>query len=223
MYSDTPGLVPRVSTAPVAMTLMKSAPPLSSARTRSRTWSAELATPKRKAGRQGDVRGGADQLAAAGRDGDVGAGHLHPRADHRAVVDRVPQGRVHEGAVGPHVAHRGEAREQRRPGVPDAAKTPPGPRSARAAAARRTPDLADEVGVAVDQAGQHGGAGEVDHPGAGRRPAGARQNGLDPLAPDHDELVPPDLAALHVHQPAGPDRDDLLCGDRRGSARRPPR
>ena len=57
MYSETPGLVPRVSTAPVAMILMKSAPPLSSARTRSRTWSAELATPNRKA--SGRVTSGA--------------------------------------------------------------------------------------------------------------------------------------------------------------------
>ena len=46
-YSAAPGSVPSVSTAPVAIILMKSAPPASSSRTRCRTSSTPLATPAR--------------------------------------------------------------------------------------------------------------------------------------------------------------------------------
>ena len=46
-----------------------------------------------------------------------------------------------------------------------------------------------------------------------RAPAGGRAvpglDRLDPVAPDHDQLVAADLAPLDVHQAAGPDRDDL--------------
>ncbi len=45
--SGTPGLVPGASTAPVAITLMKSAPPCRIARARSLTSLGDVATPKR--------------------------------------------------------------------------------------------------------------------------------------------------------------------------------
>ena len=48
LNSGAPGVVPSVSTAPVAMTLMKSAPPLRMRRTRVRTSSALFATPNRR-------------------------------------------------------------------------------------------------------------------------------------------------------------------------------
>ena len=47
--SGAPGTPPRVRTAPVARHLMRSAPPMSSRRTRSRTSSTERTTPKRRA------------------------------------------------------------------------------------------------------------------------------------------------------------------------------
>ena len=168
VYSETPGLVPRVRTAPVAMILMKSAPPLSSARTRSRTSSAELATPKRNSAGTVTSPRGTDHLAASGGDRDVRARHRHPRADHGAGVDRVAQRRVHERPIGPDVPHRGEPGQQGRPRVLDA-----GERLLRSRALERQqhvgePDLADQVGVAVDEARQDGVAGEIDHPRAGR-------------------------------------------------------
>ena len=46
--SGMPGLVPRVSTAPVAITLMKFAPPARISRTRRRTSSGDAATPNRR-------------------------------------------------------------------------------------------------------------------------------------------------------------------------------
>ena len=61
--------------------------------------------------------------------------------------------------------------------------------------------------MAVDQAGHDGGPAQVDDPGAGRNGGRGRLDGADPVAADEDRLVPPHLAAVDVHQPARPDRD----------------
>ena len=115
-----PGSVPAVSTAPVAITLMKSAPWSSSSFTCWRTSrlvvgdaAAELVGHHRALGQPGD-------FAAAAGDGDVGAGDEHARPGHVAGVDRVAQGDVGEAAVDADVAHGGEAGAHGVAGIPRA-------------------------------------------------------------------------------------------------------
>ncbi len=113
-------------------------------------------------GGDGHVARGADHLAAAAGDRDVGAGHRHPGAGDGRLVDGVAERGVHEGAIGADVAHRGEAGEEGGARVPGA-----GQRLLGAGALQREQHvgqahLADQVGVAVDEAGQHGEPGGVD-------------------------------------------------------------
>ena len=62
------------------MHLMRSAPPMSRRRTRSRTSSGVVTTPKRRSVGQRDVVREPDDVAAAPRCGDERAGALHPRS-----------------------------------------------------------------------------------------------------------------------------------------------
>ena len=94
-----------MSTAPVPMHLMRSAPPISSRRTRSRTSAGERDDAEAEVLGQPDVVGEADDVAAAPRRGDERAGALHPRALDVARVDRVAQREVDERAERPEVAH----------------------------------------------------------------------------------------------------------------------
>lgn len=57
----------------------------------------------------------------------------------------------------------------------------------------------------------HRVAGEVDHSRALRYPVRAGLDALDPLSSHEDELVPADLAALHVDQATRADRHQRLC------------
>ena len=99
-----PGTPPRVRTAPVPMHLIRSAPPMSSRRTRSRTSSTVVTTPNRRSSGSRMSLGQADDVAAAPRRGDERPGALHPRADDVAAIDRVAQGAVGERPERPEVA-----------------------------------------------------------------------------------------------------------------------
>ena len=67
--SGAPGRVPRASTAPVAITLMKSAPPYRIARTRWRTSAGEVTSPKRRS--RGSSTSGARPVTAPPPPGTV--------------------------------------------------------------------------------------------------------------------------------------------------------
>ncbi len=73
-------------------------------------------------------------------------------------------------------------------------------------------DVAHQVGMGVDQPRQHGGIGQIQHPGhpGHRRPGG--QDPFDPVAPDQDQLVPPNDAAVDVHQRSGLDQRQVSSG-----------
>ncbi len=102
-------------------------------------------------------------VAPAATAPDEGAGHHHPRTRRPACVDRVAQRDVDEGAVVADVAHAGEPGAQRRACVAHA-----GHRLLRAGAREQlgvalpAVDLAHEVGVTVDQAGQQRRARQVE-------------------------------------------------------------
>ena len=75
-------------------------------------------------------------------------------------------------------------------------------------------DVADQMRVAVDEAGQHRRPRQVDDSGACRWLAGARRlDALDALATHDDELVAEQLATLGVDQPAGADDGHRLRAD----------
>ena len=122
-----------------------------------------------------------------------------------AVADRVAQGHVHERPEGADVAHGREPGQHRGPRVADPAQGLLG----GAAVDRRDPgplELADQVGVAVDQPREQGVAGQVEDLGPlGRRLAGVEQP-LDPLPPDQQPSSLEDLPGLDVDQPRSPDR-----------------
>jgi hypothetical protein len=155
-----------------------------------------------------DVGGQAGDGPAAPRDGHVRAGHGHAGPGHGAVADGVAQGHVDEGPEGADVADGREAGQHGGAGVGDPAERLLG----GAAVDRRDAgplELADQVGVAVDQARQQRVAGQVDQ---GRRlgdgPARV-EHGLDPLAPDQHHPAGPHLPGLDVDHPVGPHRDQL--------------
>ena len=215
LYSDSPGSVPAVSTAPVAITLMKSAPPSS----RSLHLlphlalgvgdaAAELVGHHRALGQPGD-------LAAAAGDGDVGAGHEHARPGHVAGVDRIAQGDIGEAAIDADIAHGGEAGAHGIAGVPRADEG-----IARRGALQRRAGvgglaLVGEVRVQVHQARQHGVARPVEHLGIADGGGRVRLDTGDALAFDADRLVGEHLAVVDVDQVAG--ADDRSPGLRGGA------
>jgi hypothetical protein len=164
--------------------------------------------PEPEVPRQLDVGGQAGDGPAAPRDGHVRAGHGHARPEHGAVADGVAQGHVDERPEGADVAHGREAGQHGGPGVGDPAERLLG----GAAVDRRDAgplELADQVGVAVDQAGQQRVAGKLDQGRAlGHRLAGV-EHGLDPLAADQHHPAGPHLPGLDVDHPVGPQRDQL--------------
>jgi hypothetical protein len=135
----------------------------------------------------------------AGSD-DRAGDHDHPRPDDRALLERAPQPDIGlTGALGPQVAHGGEAGGQR-----------PSERRDRARDAQRlvvaqhlivpralVVGAQQEMGVQVDQSGQQRRAAQIDPPRAvGCGEAGAGRD--DPLAVDQDRPArPTGLAVEH--------------------------
>ena len=111
--SGSPGFVPDVRTAPVAITLMKSAPASKIRRTFARTWSGPVETPTRSSLGTGTSGGETGDVAAAAGAGHVRAGAHHPGPGDPAVLDRLAEREVDERVERPHVADGGEAAEQR--------------------------------------------------------------------------------------------------------------
>ena len=100
-------------------------------------------------------------VAAGGADGH--GGRLDPGAGDVAAIDRIAERHVHE--VGrPDVADSGEARLQCTPGV-DRCQDRGVDRTSAEAVLVAAPFPGD-VGMAIDQAGQHGRAAQVDDLGA---------------------------------------------------------
>ena len=153
-------------------------------------------------------------VAPAATAPDEGAGHHHPRTRRPACVDRVTQGDVDERPVVADVAHAGEPGTQRRACVAHA-----GHRLLRAGACEQlgvalpAVDLAHEVGVTVDQAGQQRRARQGEDSGVCGR-LGRGHDGGDPVTLDHDGAVGEQVAGDDVEQPIG--ADDEGAGHARG-------
>jgi hypothetical protein len=146
--------------------------------------------------------GQSDHVAAAPWRGDVRAGALHPRADDVAPIDRVAQGAVREGAEGAEIADGREAGPDRVAGVADADQDLVRGRGDGRRDAGRL-DVADEVGVDVDQAGQDGQVAEIDDVGIVGCAVAEGPDGRDPtVAADVDDPVRVDGACLDVDQTA---------------------
>ena len=114
VISGSPGTPPYASTAPDAITLMRSAPPATASSALFRKASGPRATPIRTCSR--DLRLGVtgyDQVPAAAGHGQVEPRCLDARADGAAAVDRVAQVPVGPGDVSADIARGGEARQQR--------------------------------------------------------------------------------------------------------------
>ena len=182
---------------------MRSAPPASSSRTRWRTSASLFATPRRISSGTIDALRQARDFAAAVRDRDVGARDVHARSLDLACVDRVPKRDVDEGAVGAEVAHRREARVERRARMRDAHQgiACGGARQRRRDV--RGADVADEVRVQVDESRQHRELGPVDEPAAAARRGGPRRDRSDAPILDADRAIREIDALLHVEHAAG--------------------
>ena len=113
---------------------------------------------------ESDVGSEAGHGAGAAGDGDVGSGDEHARADDVAFGDGVAESDVVERAVDADVAHGGEA------GVESHARVGDGLEGHFGGGVHELVARIDvagvravgEVGVAVDEAGEDGGVGEVD-------------------------------------------------------------
>ena len=189
------------------MTLMKSAPPASNSRTRWRTSASLAATPRRISSGHDRALGQARDFAAAAGDGHVGAGDEHARPFDLAGIDGVTQRDVHERAVGADVAHRREAGIERRARVRDAHQRVAcrGTRERRRDV--RGADVADEVRVQVDEAGQHGVRRPVDQPAAGPRTRGPGRDRRDAPVLDADRAIREVHALLDVEHAPDPHDD----------------
>ena len=69
--------------------------------------------------RQLDIRGEARHGARTLADGDVGAGDVHARPDENSLGNGIAHRHIVEGSIHAHIAHRGEAGQQRDAGVGD--------------------------------------------------------------------------------------------------------
>ena len=177
---------------------------MSSRRTRSRTSDGDVTTPNRRS--SGSRMSWARPTTSPPPQGAVMNAPAHcirgPSTSPR--VDRVAQRDVGEGPERAEVADRGEARLDGLAGMPHAEQHV----LRRAGGGRRHVgglDVADEVAVGVDEAGQDGQAAEVEH----RRPVGRAvvrtQDRLDPPVADEERPARERLAGLDVEQGAGPD------------------
>ena len=143
---------------------------------------------------------------------ELRAGHLQTRPGDQAFVDGVAQ---LDGGVGvgrAHVLQGGEAGVQILQRVIES-------RESGAGVVRLL--LLHQMHVAVDQAGQHGGAAEIDNLSAGRNldaigGAGGGDaislNGGDAISLNKDDLIGEHRARFGIEQAAGADGD--ACGRR---------
>ena len=130
--------------------------------------------------------------------------HLHPRPGDDAGVDGFAQRHVDELA-GADIPDRGEAGFERSAGV-EMRLDRGVDRAAAEQALVVVPGIAaGDVGMAVDQAGQQGGAAQVDDRGAGRDRQ-IRAGSHDPVAFDDDHRIAHRGAALAVYQPGRANR-----------------
>ena len=202
-------------TAPVAISLIRSAPPYRIRRTARVTSSTVSTTPTRSsAGTCSSASGARPLMSPPPPRQPMKAPATIIRGPGRpAGVDRVAQGDVDEGAVVADVAHAGE------PGVQGVARVAHAGHGLLRAGARQhlgvalpAVDLAHEVGVAVDQAGQQGRAGQVEDGGVGGRLVRGHDGG-DPVTVDDDGAV--------GEQVAGRRRRAAARDGRRGCRSRP--
>ena len=168
--------------------------------------------PEAEVAGQLDVGGQAGDGPAAPGDGDVRAGHRHPRADHGAVADRVAQGHVDERPEGADVAHGREPGHHGGPRVADPAERLLGGAAVDRRDARAL-ELAHQVGVAVDQPREQRVPGQVEH----RRPVG-RRTGRGRAAP---RSAPPGPAAPAPPGPSPASTSTSRSARSATSARRP--
>ncbi len=145
----------------------------------------------------------AGHFAAAAGDGHVGTGDEHARSFHLPRVDGVAERDVHERTVGADVAYGGEAGIERNARVRDAHQ-----RVARRGARERRrdvrrADVAEEVGVQIDEARQHRVRRPVDQPAAGARCRGPRSDRCDAPVLNADGAVRDVDALLDVEHPPG--------------------
>ena len=128
------------------------------------------------------------QVAAALRNGEIRTARLHARPDGLAGVDHVAQRRVGAERIGADIAHAGEARQQGGGGVflRQAQRFFGGPREIHGEI-RGVLGPVGEMRVHVDEAGQAGVAGQIEHGNErGHRiaAAGAFLDALDPAVAD---------------------------------------
>ncbi len=147
--------------------------------------------------------------ASTARDRQVCPGDEHARPGEIALRDGVAHGDVHEGAVGPDVADGREPRVESRPGVGDRLEGSIRRGGLQLGERVGVVDVvADEVRMAIDEAGedrQRGKVGDLRAGGNGR----SRAHGANTALLDHDDRVGDDGPRLRVDQMPGPDRDDL--------------
>jgi len=142
--------------------------------------------------------------------GDVGPSDGHPRAGDDSFLDRVAQSHVHENAPRAHVAHGGEAGEERDPRVAGADVGLPRRGAFQRGRGARRLHFVHQVRMAVDEAGQDGEAREIDEarPRRGRLRGG--QDFLDALAADEHQPIAQDRSALHIDESARTQRDEVV-------------
>ncbi len=148
----------------------------------------------------------ADDVAAAPGGRDERAGALHARPIDLAGIDGVAERAVDERAERADVSDRCEPGLDRLPCVAHAEQRVLCRGCRRARHAGRL-DLADEVTVRVDEAGQDGEPGEVDDPRAVGRPFAHSRNRLDARVAHEERSIGQVLAGLHVEQPPDMDGD----------------
>jgi hypothetical protein len=153
-------------------------------------------------------------VAAASPAADEGARDHHPRTRCPAGVDRVAERDVDERPVAADVAHAREAGLQCGACVahPGHRLLCAGPRE-QLGVALPAVDLAHEVRMAVDQAGQERRARQLEHGGVVGRLWRCHDRG-DPVSLDHDGAVGEQVAGDDVQQPFRADDEGAghACG-----------
>ena len=167
---------------------------------------AALQDPRREAGDITMPAGDADQVTR----------RYHPRADHGAPRHRLAK---RHGDVAAEVAHRGESGAHRleRVGHRGVGAVGVGERHWLGEEGRR--DLAGEVDVEVDEAGQQRHVAQIHGAGARGERGGSGIHRSDPVALNHHCCIGEHAAARHVEHAGGAD-DDRLRVLRRQSLRR---
>ena len=138
--------------------------------------------------RHAPLEGEALRGVAAGGDDGAGGGE-HSRTGDDALIDGLLEFDIGVGgAFGAEIADGGEAGHQRGAQVIDGAGGAQGEAFVRDLIVPRrfVVGVEQDVGVAFDQAGEQGGAGEVDDLGVGGVDGGGGSGGLDAVAADAD-------------------------------------